>query len=295
MKIQPGQLAVITGAGSGLGREFALLGARRGLRLVLADVEAAALGETADACRAAGAQVVVQQHTDVASDGEVARLADQAVELGPVNLLFNNAGVGGGGFVWESSEADWRWVLGVNLMGVVHGIRHFVPRMLGAEKGGTPAHVVNTASVAGWLCPPLMGVYNVTKHAVVALSETLFHDLAAARSGIGVTCLCPAYVPTAIAQSHRNRPVELSDGQAPTASMRAAQAAIEKAVAAGRVTAAEVARSTFDAIERPSFYLFTHPQVLPALQARFNNVVSGAAPADPFGDKPGARPTAPPA
>ena len=121
----------------------------------------------------------------------------------------NNAGVGGGGYLWENTDKDWNWVLGVNLMGVVHGIQHFVPRMLEANRHGTPGHIVNTASMAGWLCAPLMGVYNVSKHAVVALSETLHHDLRLAQSTIGVTALCPAFVPTGIADSHRNRPKTL--------------------------------------------------------------------------------------
>ncbi len=112
----------------------------------------------------------------------------------------NNAGVGGGGYLWENTARDWQWVMGVNLMGVVHGVQHFVPRMLEANQRGEPGHVVNTASMAGWLAPPLMGVYNVSKHAVVALSETLYHDLQLAQSTIGVSVLCPAFVPTGIAR-----------------------------------------------------------------------------------------------
>ena len=142
----------------------------------------------------------------------MARLADRAfAETGDVGLLVNNAGVGGGGYVWETSEKEWRWVLGVNVMGVVHGLRRFVPRMLEAEARGRTSHVVNTASIAGWLAPPMFGVYSVSKHAVVALTETLFHDLRMAGSGIGVSLLCPAFVPTGISRSERNRPADLSD------------------------------------------------------------------------------------
>jgi len=210
-----------------------------------------------------------------------------------VHLLMNNAGVGGGGYLWENTDKDWDWVLGVNLMGVVHGIQHFVPRMLEANRHGTPGHIVNTASMAGWLAAPLMGVYNVSKHAVVALSETLFHDLRLAQSTIGVTALCPAFVPTGIADSHRNRPQTLANPAPPTTSQRMAQAASEKAVSAGRVTAGQVAQLTFEAVRESRFYVFTHPQILPTVQARFEAALHGDAPADPFAGKPSARPASP--
>ena len=158
---------------------------------------------------------------------------------------------------------------------------------------GTPGHIVNTASMAGWLCAPLMGVYNVSKHAVVALSETLFHDLKLAQSTIGVTALCPAFVPTGIAESHRNRPQPLANPAPPTASQRMAQAASEKAVSSGRLTASQVAQMTFDAVRENRFYVFTHPQILPTVQARFDAALQGESPADPFATKPGAKPASP--
>lgn len=288
-----GRTAVITGAGSGLGREFARLAAREGMQLVLADVQRDALDAVVAELRDGGAQVVGEV-VDVADSAQVARLADRAFQaFGPVHLLMNNAGVGGGGYLWENTDQDWHWVLGVNLMGVAHGVRHFVPRMLEANRHGAPGHIVNTASMAGWLAAPLMGVYNVSKHAVVALSETLYHDLRLARSTIGVTCLCPAFVPTGIAESHRNRPAGLANPQPPSPSQQTAQAATAKAVASGRMTAEEVAALTFAAVREDRFYVFTHPQILPSVQARVDAALHGTAPADPFAGKPSARPPSP--
>ena len=293
MKELAGKVAVITGAGSGFGREFARLGAREGMKLVLADIQRDALDATLDELRKGGTEAIGEV-VDVADSGQVAQLADRAFQtFGPVHLLMNNAGVGGGGYLWENTDKDWNWVMGVNLMGVVHGIQHFVPRMLEANRHGTPGHIVNTASMAGWLCAPLMGVYNVSKHAVVALSETLFHDLKLAQSTIGVTALCPAFVPTGIAESHRNRPQPLANPAPPTASQRMAQAASEKAVSGGRLTASQVAQMTFDAVRENRFYVFTHPQILPTVQARFDAALQGESPADPFATKPGAKPASP--
>jgi NAD(P)-dependent dehydrogenase (short-subunit alcohol dehydrogenase family) len=285
-----GRVAVITGAGSGFGREFARIGARLGMKLVLADVQRDALDATAAELRAAGADVVADI-VDVARDEQVRALAELAWgRYGAVNLLFNNAGVGSGGFIWESSEQDWQWVLGVNVMGVAHGIRHFVPRMLAAEANGHPGHVVNTASMAGWLSPPLMGVYNVSKHAVVTMTETLFHDLRLANSRIGTTLLSPAFVPTGIHSSERNRPTDMANEAAPTASMKMAAKQTEKAVSSGRITAAEVAQMTFDAVRDGRFYVFTHPQILATVDERVRAALAGHAPADPLAHKPGARP-----
>jgi NAD(P)-dependent dehydrogenase (short-subunit alcohol dehydrogenase family) len=287
-----GRTAVITGAGSGLGLEMARRAHALGMRLVLADVEPGPLGRIVDETRAAGG-VALGQVVDVADDDAVARLADRAfAETGDVGLLVNNAGVGGGGYVWETGEKEWRWVLGVTVMGVVHGLRHFVPRMLEAEARGLPSHVVNTASIAGWLATPMFGVYNVSKHAVVALTETLFHDLRTAGSKIGVSLLSPAFVPTGIARSERNRPAGLADEAPPTPSQARAQAAVERAVAGGRIGAAEVARMTFDAVMEGRFYVFTHPQILPAVRARHEAALSGGPPADPYGQRPERRPDA---
>jgi NAD(P)-dependent dehydrogenase (short-subunit alcohol dehydrogenase family) len=286
------KVAVITGAGGGFGREFARRAVGHGMRLVLADVQRDALDEVVNELRESGVRVIGEV-VDVAVSDQVEHLAQRAYgEFGAVNLLMNNAGVGCGGYLWENTDNDWTWVLGVNLMGVVHGIQHFLPRMLAAEASGESGHVVNTASMAGWLSPPLMGVYNVSKHAVVTLTETLYHDLRLAQSALGVTVLCPAFVPTGIAQSHRNRPAEVGEvGR--TLSKQTAQANLEKAVSSGRVSAAEVAAMTFDAIRANRFYVFTHPQILPGVQARITAALGGEPPADPFATRPQARPTPP--
>jgi NAD(P)-dependent dehydrogenase (short-subunit alcohol dehydrogenase family) len=287
-----GRVAVITGAGGGFGQAFARRAAQLGMRLVLADVQRDALDAIVDELRESGVAVLAEV-VDVAVEAQVARLADRAfAEYGAVNLLMNNAGVGCGGYLWENTGHDWQWVLGVNLMGVAHGVRHFVPRMLAAEARGEPGHIVNTASMAGWLSPPLMGVYNASKHAVVTLTETLYHDLRLAQSGLGVTLLCPAFVPTGIAQSHRNRPEALGD-TARSQSKALAQASLEKAVAGGKQSAVDVARATFEAIQDRRFYLFTHPQILPGVQARIDAALGGADPADPFATRPQARPPSP--
>ncbi|MDZ7652189.1 MAG: SDR family oxidoreductase [Burkholderiaceae bacterium] len=281
-----GKVAVITGAGSGFGREFARHAHRLGMKLVLADVQRDALNAVVAELGDAGA-TVIGDVVDVARGEDVQRLADRAfAEMGGVHLLFNNAGVGSGGLVWENSDRDWQWVLGVNLWGVVHGIRHFVPRMIA---GGAPGHVINTASVAGLVCAPNMGVYNVSKHAVVALTETLQHDLRLAGARLRVSLLCPAYVPTGIAQSHRNRPDELR-ADPPTASQRAAHTAITKAVDSGRLSATEVAAMTFEAIAADRFYVLTHPQILPTVQLRFDDIVQQRNPSDPFSTKPQLKP-----
>ena len=279
MKDFAGKVAVITGAGSGFGREFARLGAKLGMKLSLADIQAEALEQTAAELRAQGAEVIAER-VDVRSGADVERLARRTLEaFGKVHLVFNNAGVAAGGLVWEQTEQDWEWVLGVNLWGVIHGVRTFVPIMLAQ---GDECHVVNTASVAGLLSPQLMGVYNVSKHAVVTLTETLYQDLRITNAKVGVTLLCPAFVPTGISQSERNRPGELRNRTEPTPSMLAAQAASEKAVSSGKISAADVAQMTFDAIRDDRFYVVTHPKILASVQLRLEDIVGQRNPSDPF-------------
>jgi len=284
MKDLSGKVAVITGAGSGFGREFARLGAREGMKLALADVQQDALEVAVAEARAAGAETLGLR-VDVSKPEEVEELAARANrDLRGVHLLFNNAGVaGGGGYVWESSLKDWQWILGVNLMGVVYGIRAFVPRML---KQDCECHVVNTASAAGLVSAPLMSVYNASKHAVVTLSETLFHDLRLAKAKIGVSVLCPAYVPTNIRSSDRNRPPDLTDDAPPTPSQIAARERTEKAVASGRLSAAEVARMTFDAVREDRFYVITHGKMLASVELRLQDVLAQRTPSDPYTFKP---------
>ena len=279
MKDFAGKVAVITGAGSGFGREFARIGASLGMKLVLADVQPDALAATADELRGKGAELIAER-VDVSKGEDVERLARRTKEaFGKAHLLFNNAGVAAGGLVWENSQKDWEWVLGVNLWGVIHGVRCFVPMML---EQGDECHVVNTASVAGLLSTQLMGIYNVSKHGVVTLTETLYNDLRLKGANVGVTLLCPAYVPTAINQSQRNRPDGAEAAGEQTESMKAAQAAMDKAVSSGRISAEDVARMTFDAIRENRFYVVTHPKILASVELRMQDVVAQRNPSDPF-------------
>ena len=261
-----------------------------GMRLVLADVQEAALAETAAELEGMGAQVLAMR-CDVRKGEQVELLATSAMErFGAVHLVFNNAGVGAGGLIWESTQADWEWVLGVNLWGVIHGVRVFTPLMLACAKADPDyeGHIVNTASMAGLLNPPTMGVYNVSKHAVVSLTETLYHDLDLVGAPVGASVLCPYFVQTGISQSHRNRPDDVP-AAAPTASQLASQAGMEKAVSSGKVSAAEVAENTFAAIRDGQFYIYSHPAALGNVQTRMEDIVTGRNPTDPYAATPHVR------
>lgn len=282
-----GKTAVLTGAGSGFGLECARIGARLGMNLVLVDVQQDALAKAEAEMTALGVAVLARK-VDVAHAEAMAQLAaDVQARFGAPHLVFNNAGVGAGGLVWENSVADWEWVLGVNLWGVVHGVRLFTPMMLAAAKAD-PAyrgHIVNTASMAGLLTPPNMGIYNVSKHAVVALSETLYQDLQLVTDQVSASVLCPYFVPTGISQSQRNRPADLVAEQ-PTASQLIGQAQSDKAVGSGKVSAAEVAQKVFDAVASGQFYIYSHPQALGNVQSRMEAIVQGLNPPDPFAARP---------
>lgn len=283
-----GRVAVITGAGSGFGREFALIGAARGMQLVLADVQEDALQQTCDMAAEQGSQGLISEVVDVSDSNAMLALADRChAEFGPAGLLFNNAGVAAGGLVWETPAADWAWVLGVNLVGVANGISAFVPEMISA---GKPAHVINTASVAGLLSPPNLGVYNVSKHGVVALSETLYHDLNLVKAAVGVSVLCPAFVPTGIAESERNRPDRFQLQTPPSESSRAAMHATQKAVRSGKITAREVAEKTFAAVENNQFYIVTHDNIMQSVKTRAEDVSRLRNPTDPYAAKPAVAP-----
>ncbi|MGJ7489846.1 SDR family oxidoreductase [Variovorax sp. ZT4R33] len=282
-----GKTAVLTGAGSGFGLECARIGAARGMNLVLVDVQQDALDRAQAEMEAAGAQVLARR-VDVSKADQMEALAEAVqARFGVPHFVFNNAGVGAGGLVWESSVADWEWVLGVNVWGVVHGVRLFTPMMLAAA-AKDPAyrgHIVNTASMAGLLTPPNMGVYNVSKHAVVSLTETLYQDLALVTDQVGASLLCPYFVATGIHSSERNRPGTLPSGE-PTKSQLIGQAMTAKAVGSGKVSAADVAAKVFDAIAANQFYIFSHPKALGNVKSRMESIVSITNPADPFLERP---------
>jgi NAD(P)-dependent dehydrogenase (short-subunit alcohol dehydrogenase family) len=284
-----GHTAVITGAASGFGLEASRMAAQRGMNVVMADVQTDALQAAVAEIEALGAQVL-HFRLDVSKAAEVEALAAATMaRFGAPHFVFNNAGVGAGGLIWEHTLKDWEWVIGVNLMGVAHGVRVFTPLMLAAAQAD-PAyagHIVNTASMAGLLNAPNMGVYNVSKHAVVAMSETLYQDLALVSEQVHAHVLCPFFVPTGIHQSERNRPVAFTEASArPTRSQLIARAMSDKAVTSGKVTAAEVAHFVFDAMDARRFYVFSHPKALASVQVRLEDVVSGRNPTDPFAAKP---------
>jgi len=282
-----GKTAVLTGAGSGFGLECARIGARLGMNLVLVDVQQDALDKAAAELQALGVQVMAHK-VDVGNAAAMEVLASQVkARFGAPHLVFNNAGVAAGGLLWENTVADWNWVMGVNLWGVIHGVRLFTPMMLEAAQADPSyqGHIVNTASMAGLLTPPNMGVYNVTKHAVVSLSETLYQDLALVTEQVGASVLCPYFVPTGISQSHRNRPAEMAPAK-PTKSQLIGQAMSDKAVGSGKISAAEVAQKVFDAVQAGQFYIYSHPQALGNVQQRMEAIVMGHNPPDPFAAKP---------
>jgi NAD(P)-dependent dehydrogenase (short-subunit alcohol dehydrogenase family) len=275
-----GKTAVLTGAGSGFGLECARIGARLGMNLVLVDVQQDALDRAETEMKSAGAAVLAHR-VDVAKANEMEALAQAVAQrFGAPHLVFNNAGVGAGGLVWENTIADWEWVLGVNLWGVIHGVRAFAPYLIALNEG----HIVNTASVAGLISPPGSGAYNVTKHAVVALSETLYHDLRERNSAVGVSVLCPAYVPTGIVDSERSRPGKYQNPpEEPSPELLARQAMLRKAVTSGRISADEVAQAVVAAIQEERFYILTHPRIAGAIRSRMQDILQGRAPKNPLG------------
>ena len=267
-----GKVAVITGGASGIGRAVARRAAAEGMRVVIADIEEGALREVERELTGQGADAIAVT-TDVADAASVLALRDRALErFGAVHLVHNNAGVGGGGPIWEVPEQDWRWILGVNLWGVIHGVTTFVPLLMEQGEG----HVVNTASIAGLVTAPFIGPYNATKQAVVAVSETLYKDLeAAGASGVGVSVLCPGFVQTRIADSGRNRP-----DWAPGREVEGAEDArsLIKDLVDGGIPAEVVAERVLDAVRTDTFYILTHPDTRVAIQTRFEDIAEGRAP-----------------
>jgi NAD(P)-dependent dehydrogenase (short-subunit alcohol dehydrogenase family) len=270
------RVAVITGAASGIGLGLAQRCAREGMKLMLADIDAGALAQTAAELRAGGATVAAVR-TDVSKAGDVEALAQKTLEaFGEVHLLFNNAGVAISPVVWETPLRDWEWILGVNLWGVIHGIHFFVPLMLKQAAGG---HIVNTASAAGLIEGPGLGAYKVTKHSVVTLSETLHYELARQNANVHVSVLCPGFVDTRLMDtSARNRPTN----RPMSAPEQDDDKFLRDGTGAGLSTDA-IAECVFTAIENDKLYILPHPHTKDGVRFRMETILSDRNPTDPVG------------
>ena len=260
------KVAVITGGGSGLGRELALSCAARGMKLVLGDVDEAGMQDTLRLVEEAhpGTESATMR-LDVSKLEQVQELAELCKNrFGGAHLIFNNAGVSVNGPIWESTVDDWDWVMGVNLYGVVWGVKVFTPMLIEQNEG----HIINTASAAGWLNGPSSGIYNVSKTSVVALSETLALDLKDAQANVGVSVLCPAFFPTGIHQSERNRPTDKADTLEKSEVSLKRAAALKYAVENGRIPASDIAEMTLKAVENDQFYVFPHRKIKQLVKLR---------------------------
>jgi NAD(P)-dependent dehydrogenase (short-subunit alcohol dehydrogenase family) len=277
MKDFKDKVAVITGAASGIGRALAERCVREGMKAVLADVEIGPLAEAEASLKASGATVLAVR-TDVSQARDVEALAERTLEaFEAVHLLCNNAGVGTEATVWESTVAEWEWVVGVNLWGVIHGVRVFVPLMLAQD---TECHVVNTASMAGLISGPGLGAYKVTKHGVVTLSETLHHELAERGAKVKVSVLCPGIVNTRIMESARNRPADLPPTAPRGPASGARWEALHRLVPAG-MPGAQVADAVFEALRKDRFYILTHPEGKEAIRTRMEDILQERNPTPP--------------
>lgn len=275
MKEFKNRVAVVTGAASGIGRALADRFAVEGMKVVLADIEAGALAGVEAEMRAGGATVLAVP-TDVSQAGDVQALAEKTIgTFGAVHVLCNNAGVPPvSGPSWALTEADWKWVLGVNLWGVLHGIRTFVPIMLRQD---SEAHIVNTASVAGLLSAPWMSTYDVSKHGVVTLSESMHRELAAVGAKIKVSVLCPAWVKTRLMDGDRNRPAALANEPGHTSTVVEAtmmEQAVRQLVAATGTDPSAIADRVLNAIKEEQFYILPHPEWKPQILARVEDIVA---------------------
>jgi NAD(P)-dependent dehydrogenase (short-subunit alcohol dehydrogenase family) len=265
------RVAVVTGGASGIGRAMAERFAAEGMKVVLADVEEDALRLAEADFREKGVDVMGVR-TDVSRSEDLEELAQQTLDaFGAVHIVCNNAGVAGSwGPTWANTLDDWNWIMGVNLWGVIHGVRTFLPIML---EQGEEGHVVNTASLAGLM--PGRGIYGVTKQAVVALSESLYSDLKVADAKIGVSVLCPGWVDTNIIDADRNRPAELARtaDAIPNAQREQVETMVRNLLKTGLQPSA-VADQVFDAIQNDKLYIITHPEMDFIFKERFENILS---------------------
>lgn len=275
MKDLKNKVAVITGAAEGIGKAIAVAAAAQGMKLVMADISASKLDATVAELKAQGTEVLGVV-TDVAQESAVQNLADQAfTQFGNVHLLVNNAGVAFTKSAWETTAQDWEWIMGVNLYGVTHALRAFIPRMLAKGEEG---HIVNTASMAGMISAPALAAYNVSKFGVVTLSEGLYHDLTLRQSKLGVSVLCPSWVNTRIIESERNRDAaQRTDVDKLERISAKASANITKAVQNG-LSPDEVARQVIDAVQANQFYILTHPDSLAAVHVRAQDILENRQP-----------------
>jgi NAD(P)-dependent dehydrogenase (short-subunit alcohol dehydrogenase family) len=278
MKDFSGRVAVVTGAASGIGKSYATRCARAGMKVVLADIEEAALAKVEAEFNANGISVLAVR-TDVSKASSVQALADRTLEkFGSIHLVFNNAGVVDTlGLLWERPMKDWEWVMDVNYWGVVHGIRTFTPLILAQNEEG---HIVNTASIAGLITASL-GIYSVTKHAVVSLSEALYFDLQKVHAKIGVSVVCPSWVQTNIMTSNRNRPDALQTPLRPLSSEEQETGAAIAALIESGASPDMIAECTFEAIVKNQFYVVTQPETKMAIKSRMEAILNEQAPLPP--------------
>ncbi|MBW1883187.1 MAG: SDR family NAD(P)-dependent oxidoreductase [Deltaproteobacteria bacterium] len=269
-----GKVAVITGAASGIGLGLAEQAASRGMKLVLADVEEAALRDARGRVAERGATALAVP-TDVRVADEVEALATAAFdEFGSVDLLCNNAGVNltVARPVWEFSPDDWEWVIGVNMWGVIHGLRAFLPRMM---EQSTQSHILNTASSAGLISGPGLAIYKLTKHAVLSLSETMFHDLKGVGARVGVSVFCPGVVKTGIREASRNRPTALGEERPRSADQEAVERMLRESPGISGSEAGEIALRS---LESGLFYIFTDPSAVESARERLDGIEAGVPP-----------------
>ncbi len=278
MKEFKGKVAVITGAASGIGRAIAERCSDEGMKLVLADINEANLAAAEAELKSRGAAVLAAR-TDVSNRSDVERLARETLQaFGAVHLLFNNAGVGAGGSPWEATWNDWEWVIGVNLWGVIHGVKVFMPLMLAQN---AECHIINTASAAGLVVGGSSAPYSVTKHGVIALSESLYLALQRRKALVKVSVLCPGLVRTNIINTEENRPAALKNESAETTpEMRAGREAFKAAMDAS-MPPVEVAAKVFDAIRKEQFYILTHPDWMEVVRMRTDDLLRLENPRDP--------------